>query len=64
MAKIINGEIDQFVPWYDTDGNEINVSDGGIIYVNGVYYWYGMQLRDLPSGSKGHGGQPTTTGVA
>ena len=27
MAKIINGEIGQFVPWYDTDGNEINVSD-------------------------------------
>ena len=45
MAKIINGEIHQFVPWYDTDGNEINVSDGGMIYVDGVYHWYGMTLR-------------------
>ena len=64
MAKIINGEIGQFVPWYDTDGNEINVSDGGIIYVDGVYHWYGMQLRDLPARGGGLGGQTTLTGVA
>ena len=27
--------------WYDTSGNPINAHGGGIIYVNGTYYWYG-----------------------
>lgn len=61
---IINGNLDEFVQWYDDEGNIINVSDGGIIYVDGVYHWYGLQLRALPAGSKGEGGQTTTTGVA
>ena len=64
MRTITNGEIHEFIPWYDTDGNEINVSDGGIIYVDGIYHWYGLQLRDLPMGGQGTGGQTTTTGVA
>lgn len=64
MHSIINGELTDFVPWYDTYGNEINVSDGGIIFVDGVYHWYGMQLRDLPMQFGGGGGQVTTTGVA
>ena len=64
MARIINGEINQFVPWFDTDGNKINASDGGIIQVDGVYHWYGMQLRDLPARGGGLGGQTTLTGVA
>ena len=49
---------------YDTDGNEINVRDGGILCVDGVYHWYGMQLRGLPCDSKGRGGQTATSGVA
>ena len=61
--KIINGEIDEFVDWYDTDGNVINASDGGILYVDGIYHWYGMALRPLPNHSNGNGGQQTTTGV-
>lgn len=61
--KIVNGKITEFVNWYDTDGNIINASDGGIIYADGAYHWYGMALRALPMGSNGSGGQVTTTGV-
>ncbi len=60
---IINGELGQFTDWFDTDGNVINASDGGMIYVDGVYHWYGMALRSLPFAGKGQGGQTTTTGV-
>jgi len=28
-------------PWYDTDKNLINAHGGGILYKNGIYYWYG-----------------------
>lgn len=34
----------EFVPyevWTDTDGNPINAHGGGLLYHNGVYYWYG-----------------------
>lgn len=34
----------KFVPyevWNDTDGNPINAHGGGILFHNGVYYWYG-----------------------
>lgn len=62
--KIIrNGDLHTFVDWLDTDGNVINASDGGIIYVDGVYHWYGMALRDLPFDKGEIGGQTTTTGV-
>jgi len=60
---IKNGEINEFVQWYDTDGNIINASDGGIIYVDGVYHWYGMALRPFAFNKGEIGGQTTTTGV-
>lgn len=64
MEKIIrNGELNEFVDWHDTDGNIINASDGGIIYVDGFYHWYGMALRPLPFNSGDKGGQTTTTGI-
>ncbi len=63
VTKIINGEITEFVDWRDTDGNIINASDGGMIYVDGVYHWYGMSLRSLPFDVEGRGGQVTTKGV-
>ena len=65
MEKTIihNGDLNEFTDWYDTDGNVINASDGGIIFVDGKYYWYGMALRDLPFDGAGAGGQTTTTGV-
>ncbi len=27
--------------WYDTDGNIINAHGGGILYHQGIYYWFG-----------------------
>ena len=60
---IVNGKIDEFVQWFDTDGNIINASDGGIIYVDGKYHWYGQALRPLPCAGDGMGGQTTTKGV-
>ena len=63
-SKVIkNGELNEFVQWHDTDGNIINASDGGIIYVDGVYHWYGMALRPLPFDGAGKGGQTTTCGI-
>lgn len=62
--KIINnGPLMSFTDWLDTDGNIINASDGGIIYADGAYHWYGQALRPLPERVCGEGGQQTTTGV-
>ena len=60
---IKNGQLTEFVDWYDTNGEILNASDGGIIYADGVYHWYGMALRPLPFNSGDKGGQTTTTGV-
>ncbi len=60
---IKNGPLTTFTDWYDTDGNIINASDGGILFADGVYHWYGMALRPLPFDGAGKGGQVTTTGV-
>lgn len=62
-SQFTNGDLDEFFPWLDTDGNIINASDGGILYVDGKYYWYGMKLRPLPYATEGKGGQTTTVGV-
>jgi hypothetical protein len=61
--KFTNGEIGEYIQWHDTSGNIINASDGGVIYVDGRYYWYGMALRALPAGNHGEGGEQTTVGV-
>ena len=63
MQAFYHGEIDEFVDWYDTDGNIINASDGGVIYVDGKYHWYGMALRPLPMASGPNGGQMTDVGI-
>lgn len=60
---IKNGELNEFVQWYDTNGEIINASDGGIIYADGAYHWYGMALRPFPFNRGEIGGQTTTTGV-
>ena len=44
-----NGTPKTIVPgivWYDTDGNPINAHGGGIMYHDGVYYWYGEYKGD------------------
>jgi len=62
MKKWIHGEQHEFVDWFDTDGNVINASDGGIIYAEGKYHWYGQALRALPynDDAKWNGGAGTT----
>lgn len=48
---------------YDADGNIINASDGGIIFADGKYHWYGQALRNFPAKGGGEGGQVTDVGV-
>ena len=38
MNSFKHGEITEFVQWYDTDGNIINASDGGVIFAEGKYH--------------------------
>ena len=63
MTEFVNGKIGEFIDWLDTDGNIINAGDGGIIYAEGAYHWYGLKLRDKEFAFKGEGGQVTDTGV-
>ena len=63
MESFRHGEINEYIMWHDTDGNIINASDGGIIFANGKYHWYGLALRALPMGSGPNGGQMSDTGV-
>lgn len=52
----------EFVPsevWRDTDGNPINAHGGGILFHEGVYYWYGEFKTGktyLPDCNKSWGG--------
>ena len=61
--EFVNGTPHDYPQWLDTDGAHINAHDGGIIFVDGVYHWYGMHLRPFPALSGDGGGQKTTVGV-
>lgn len=63
MKAFCHGEINEFIDWHDADGNIINASDGGVIYIEGKYHWYGMAFRPLPMASGPNGGQMTDIGV-
>ncbi len=63
MDRFIHGKTSEFIGWHDTDGNVINASDGGVIFAEGRYHWYGQAMRDLPFKPKGEGGQVTDVGV-
>ncbi len=63
MECFKHGEITEFIQWYDTDGNIINASDGGVIFAEGKYHWYGQALQAKPMAGNGNGGQVTVTGV-
>lgn len=41
VGMIVPGE-----KWFDTDGNMINAHGGGILYHDGIYYWYGEYKGD------------------
>ena len=58
-----NGEVSERVKWLDTDGHLINAHDGGFLFADGKYYWYGMELRPFMATNTLAGGQKTTTGV-
>lgn len=58
-----NGKVGEFIDIFDENGNVINASDGGIIFDNGKYYWYGQAMRPIGFGTKGQGGQVTDVGV-
>jgi len=62
MEKFIHGNTDEFIQWHDTDGNIINASDGGIIFAEGKYHWYGQALRPCPNTPDGTAAT-TVTGV-
>ena len=63
MSVFVNGKVGEIIDLYDTDGNIINASDGGVIFAEGRYHWYGQALRPLPFAGKGEGGQVTDVGV-
>jgi len=62
-SEFNNGAVTEHVAWLDTSGNLINAHDGGILYADGRYHWYGLALRPLPVANGPDGGQKTTTGV-
>ena len=63
MESFKHGEITEFIQWYDTDGNIINASDGGVIFAEGKYHWYGQALQAKPHARNGEGGGVTIQGV-
>lgn len=63
MNDFCHGEINEFIQWHDTDGNIINASDGGVIFADGKYHWYGMAFRPLPMNGGPCGGQMTDIGI-
>jgi len=58
-----NGTFEENPGWRDNRGELINAHDGGILYVDGLYYWYGMALRPLGAENELNDGAATTTGV-
>lgn len=60
---INNGNFDEYVEWKDNHGQLINAHDGGVIFTNGKYYWYGLALRPLGRDTLENNGAATTTGI-
>jgi beta-galactosidase len=55
-----NGTYTDFVVRPDADGHHIAAHHGGILFVNGKYWWYGQTFQDK---STSQGGQTTMIGV-
>ena len=39
--------------WYDTDGNLIQAHGGSVLYVDGIYYWYGENKTGITGRATG-----------
>ncbi len=63
MNSFKHGEITEFVQWYDIDGNIINASDGGVIFAEGKYHWYGQAFQPKGIDKISEGGAATLMGV-
>lgn len=63
MQSFKIGKSGEFVDWQDDEGRIINASDGGVIFADGRYYWYGQAMRPIGFGTGGTGGQVTDSGV-
>jgi len=61
--KFKNGGLEEYVEWHDNRGELINAHDGGIIVVNGKYYWYGLALRPFALSKEENNGAATTMGI-
>ena len=46
----VKDKIRNFQDWADTDGNYISAHAGGMLRVEGVYYWYGGDMGVNPGG--------------
>ncbi|GGF22187.1 glycoside hydrolase family 43 protein [Flavobacterium limi] len=61
LCSLIFGQNNSFEPgklWKDTDGVHINAHGGGVIFVDGIYYWYGEFKTE------GKGGNTALKGVS
>ncbi len=58
-----NGDLNEFKEWRDDHGDLINAHDGGMIVVNGIYYWYGLALRPFGQDKGENNGAATATGI-
>ena len=56
-ADLVNSSFKSGQKWLDTDGVHINAHGGGIMFHNGVYYWFGEHKTE------GRGGNTTLFGV-
>ncbi|MBQ7064217.1 MAG: family 43 glycosylhydrolase [Firmicutes bacterium] len=61
---IINGSTSEYIDWTDTEGHIINVSDGGMIFADGRYHWYGQVMQDLGEGKGFTSSSATLQGIA
>jgi len=59
-SQFVNGDYDDFVLRPDVEGNHVGAHHGGILFVDGKYWWYGQSFRDK---SARDGGDLTTDGV-
>ena len=61
LCSLVFGQNNSFEPgkvWKDTDGLHINAHGGGVLFVDGIYYWYGEFKTE------GKGGNTALKGVS